>query len=698
VNEIMISCDRESPQDKDSEINISILNDEEEQLLYKFIVGLEGTWETLKDFGQEKSVTWKPKESGSYILMVQAKKENSSKAFDYVSRKQFTIGYANEKLISDIYIDKEIFKIGEKVTVTVESKEELIMFRYFIKEREKWILAKDYSIDNVFMWSANSTGKQEVLVQCKFIHSEKTFEDATKIDFEVEDIENIEITDFKCLNSILLADEELTFEVNAIYEDSRTTLYKFIKLDLNGQAKCMQDYCTKKVVSFKEEASGEYKLLCLAKDMYSPKEYDDRAVIYYEVKPYKPIEIQSFTSDLSSPQAISQKVTLKAVASGGKELRYRFIIEGEENEDSGYIKSNSFAWGPKKEGSYKINLWVKDVSFKGKYEVSEMLYFDIDELARDPVTISEVILNKSNNVLIGEEIKVKAIAQGGTKLLYSYILKIDNIKYEEVIHSESNCFEFTPEKEGRYQLEIRVKDKYSSKEFDVHAMISIQVYEYIPAVIDYVLMEPREYYLVGDQVVLDVITRETQNTLIKYALLINGHKVEETDYVKGKRYIVTPKCSGRYSVKIYAKNENSTKDFDSVKDIALSVNDAPPIMNTMLKCDNIEFFCNEPVNVTAESFGGKDVVYEFYLMEKSEWTLVQSYGKKTYYTFIPFTKGVYKILVLAKSSYKKSAYEDYCIIDIRVNEKILEYKGVLDSNLFSSNRYEEYKEVLQVTE
>ena len=492
----------------------------------------------------------------------------------------------------------------------------------------------------------------------------------------------------------MLANEEIIFEVNAKHEDSRTTLYKFVKIDSLGQAKCIQDYSTKKVVSYREEISGEYRLLCLAKDMYSPKEYDDRAVIHYQVKPYKQIEIQSFTSDLSSPQVVSQKITLKAVVNGGKELRYRFIIEGEENEDSGYIKNNSFQWEPKKEGSYKVNLWVKDISFKGKYEVCKGISFDIDELPRDPVVINEVILNKANNVLIGEEIKVKAIAQGGIKLLYSYIVKLDNVNYEEVGYRENNYFEFIPKKHGRYQIEIKVKDKYSSKEFDVHSIVSIQAHEYIPAVIDYVLMEPREYYLVGDQVVLDVITRETKNTLIKYVLQINGHKVEETDYVKGKRYIVIPKCSGRYSVKVYAKNENSTKEFDSVKDISLLINDAPPIMNTMLKCDKIDFFCNEPINVTAENFGGKDVIYEFYLMEKNEWTLVQSYSKKAYYTFIPFTKGLYKILVLAKSSYKKVAYEDYYIIDIKVSEKLLEHKGILNKNSLSTSSYELEKGML----
>ena len=56
---------------------------------------------------------------------------------------------------------------------------------------------------------------------------------------------------------------------------------------------------------------------------------------------------------------------------------------------------------------------------------------------------------------------------------------------------------------------------------------------------------------------------------------------------------------------------------------------------------------------------GKDVVYEFYLMEKGDWNLVQNYSKKNYYTFMPFSRDEYKVLVLAKSQHNKVSYEDY---------------------------------------
>jgi len=677
MNEIIIGCNIESPQDKNSEIKVFILNEPSEKLLYKFIVGMDGSWETLKDFGEEKSIQWKPEKCGKYILMVQAKNEDSTKAFDYVSRRHFTIGELNEKLIKNVYLDKDNIKVGEKITATVEKENEGFMYRYFLKEKENWVLAKDYSPSNSFTWTGNASGKGELLVQCKFLDSEKAFEDAVKVYFNVENVEKVEIIDFKCLTSPIIVNEELVFSIEAKCDDIRTTLYKFIRINNDGQAKCLQDYSTKKLLSYNESSSGEYRLLCLAKDMYSDKEYDDRAILHYNVIPYEPIRIESFTSDLASPQVIAQNITLKAIIKGGRDLRYRYIIEGTKNEDSGYIRNSFSQWEPKESGDYKITLWVKDISSKEKYEAYKTLDFTIDDILREPIKINEVIINKTEAVLTGEEILVNTIAEGGIKLLYSFIVNKDGQDYCKESYQENGDFSFTPKEAGRFQIEVRVKDKYSEKNFDAHYIVCINVYDYIPASIDYILTEPREYYLVGDQMVVDVIMRDTKNTLLKYVLSINGHKVEETEFVRSKRYIITPKCSGRYSIKVYCKNEKSNKEFDALKEVNLMVKDAPPIMNTLLSCDKVNFYCNEPINVTAQCNGGKDVVYEFYLMEKGEWILVQSYSKKDFYTFIPFIKGKYKILVLTKSGYKKKSYEDYCMIEIKVADKFLLNKDVL---------------------
>ena len=72
------------------------------------------------------------------------------------------------------------------------------------------------------------------------------------------------------------------------------------------------------------------------------------------------------------------------------------------------------------------------------------------------------------------------------------------------------------------------------------------------------------------------------------------------------------------------------------------------------------------VTFKATSKDGKQVCYEFYIMINGEWVLAQPYSRKNYYTFIPFKSGIYRVLVLTKSFYKKVSYEDYDIIDFKV--------------------------------
>jgi hypothetical protein len=192
--------------------------------------------------------------------------------------------------------------------------------------------------------------------------------------------------------------------------------------------------------------------------------------------------------------------------------------------------------------------------------------------------------------------------------------------------------------------------------------------EYIPAKIDYILTDNKKDYLVGDEYQLEVITENTKSTLVQYKVKINGHEVEETEFSKEKKFMITPKCAGKYSIQILARNMGSSKYYDCKKEIEFTVLDSTPVTNCTITTENINYKCNETVNFSVSCQGGKDVVYEFYLMEKGEWKLIQKYSKKSYYAFMPFSKGYYKLLALCKSTLNNLAYEDYSLIEIEVNE------------------------------
>ncbi|MDF2883364.1 MAG: Two component regulator three protein [Clostridiaceae bacterium] len=667
MNEITIHCNLNSPQNVNTSICIEAENNVQEVLLYKFMIGCNGTWKTIKDFETNNSVQWIPEAEGKYIIMVQAKEEKSKKPFQYVTRVDFIIGNIEEKLIDSINLNNDTFKIGDKLILEVTANYSPLMFRYWLRQNENWQLIKEYSPDNILSWTIKSSGEQEILAECKRVESKNNFDDFKSVKFQVSEIKSLEIKDFKCLSDDLLVDSEIIFQVDASADDSRTTLYKFVKLNSKGKALCVQDYSTKKIVSFIEKESGTYRLLCLAKDMYSQREYDDRAIINYEIKPYNKIEIQSFTSDLNSPQINGSEIVLKAVVKGGKELLYRYIIDGNYGEDSGYIRNNTYMWKANHYGTYNVSLLVKDKQFQGLSEDESNFEFTIDEKSDEPVIIKNVTIDRNiTRLLTNSTVKITADAEGGTKLKYSFIVKKDGKDIEKIQYGDCNWVNFTPEQSGNYELEVWVKDKYSEREYDSHSTIYFEIFDYLPANIDYVLKPSKEYYVCGDGVCLLIICENTSSILVKYILKINGHKVEESDFVKNMRYSFVPKVPGIYAVEIFAKNIKCNKEFDCKREVAITVNDAIPITNCTLKIDKAKIQINEGITLTAECDGGKNVLYEFYVMEKDDWILVQKYSEKNYYTFIPFSNGIYKVLSLVKSSNKRTSYEDYAIMEFMV--------------------------------
>ena len=134
-----------------------------------------------------------------------------------------------------------------------------------------------------------------------------------------------------------------------------------------------------------------------------------------------------------------------------------------------------------------------------------------------------------------------------------------------------------------------------------------------------------------------------------------GEKGKESPY---DLFIPSNVSKGKL-VEFQSRYHDNREEFDTKKEISIYVLDSPPVTGTKVICENDDIDINREVTFRVETHGGKDINYEFYLMEKGNWIKVQEYSKKNYYTFIPFVKGEYRVLALVKSFYKKVNYEDY---------------------------------------
>ena len=665
MKEVLIDFDNKSPADLNKNINIAAFLTENDDVEYKFMEGIEGIWKPIQDFSKSNICTWKPTKPGKYMIMVQGKSTNCKNAYDYLGRSEYEI-VENSKLINKVEIDKNKINVGEKLHINVSTNEELVLYRFWIKGKKDWEILRDYTTENEFIFTATKPGNMEVLIECKNVQSERNVDDFTTVKFEVKDLEKIEITNFLCLTQNMLVNEELIFKVEANYEKNRPLLYKFLKINKEGRVTCIQDFSSKSMVTFKEKLPGEYKLLCYVRDMFSTNSFDDRAVIVYNVNPYNEVKIRTFKSDIKSPQAVGTEINLLALVDGGRELLYRYIIEGPISEDSGYIRGNEFIWEPRDEGKYKITIKVKDISFEGDHEDITSIQYEVYNKGEKPVRIVDVKCDKGKRCIIGEAVNIKVKTDGGIKPIYKFTIYKNGVEKESIDYGINNWINFIPEEPGEYEVDIKLKDEFPSKDYDASTSLFIEAKDYIAADIDYILLNSKETYLVGDIINIEAIVKNTKDVLTKFVTKINGYEVENTEFIDEKSIKIKPKCPGKYTFVIYAKNVKSTEEYDSKREVSIYVHEVIPVNSTKLQLSSNDLEVGKEVTFEAISEGGKEVCYEFYIMINGEWVLAQGYSRKNYYTFVPFKKGNYRVLVLDKSFHKDVPYEDYDTIEFEV--------------------------------
>lgn len=591
------------------------------------------------------------------------------------SGKLNEVSKKRNKLIDKVICDKNEIVVGEKCSIKVKTIEnDIYLYRFYMKKYKEWNIVRDYDADNILNYTANQAGLKEFLIQCKRMESIDSFDDYRTININVKESSKVEITNFKCLSKNLIVGQNLKFLVEtrideeSIAKEKIILLYKFCKICKDGKCICIQDYSTKSTVCYEEEQQGTYRLLCLVKRILSNKEYDDRALLVYNVKPYRNIKINSFVADLNSPQASETQIGFTSEVKGGNNLLYRYKVNGPIKQDTGFVKENGFKWNTIEPGEYEIILYVKDEKYSGDYEDTKKIAFTIEKRSKKPVKILDVVVDKEKKIITGEPVNIMVNAEGGTRLQYSFIVKKDNKKIEVINYNKSNWINFIPEQAGEYEVEIMIKDKYSQNPYDANTFVYLKAMEYLPGEIDYIIMPYKETHLIGETVEFECIIQNTQQILVKYETKINGHSVEQTDFSKNKKLRFMPKIAGKYTIEVYAKNIKCMGEYDSKKQVNLYVSEASPVINTKIIANKTEGKVNEEFAIEAISRGGKEVCYEFYLMENNEWKKVQEYSRKHYYSFIPFIPGKYKILALAKSYYKKVNYEDYAEIAFEIKD------------------------------
>lgn len=493
----------------------------------------------------------------------------------------------------------------KKLLITIDNnfKDELL-YKVLIGRNGKWNTIREYSLENKVIWEGDLKGDYMVMVQGRNKESNKPFDYTERVEYAVgtdvskEERADLEITSFNCLSENKMTGEYITFEISTGQKLFRKVLYKFIKVSEDGNMETIREYSDDNYLSYIEKLPGKYKLLAVVKYDDSKSEFDDRAVISYEVRPCDKVFIHNFNRFDSNRNLI-----------GSVDNNYNMGVLGSEDR-------------------------YGDIENKHTY-------------LRDKLILIEA--------QYGEGIEE-----------FTFLVKKDG----KVIHSERdimrNYIYFTPNDNGIYTVEVRIRSGDNIE--NIEGISEFKVLDYRPATMSYVLKSAQNGYSVGKSIYFETISSYNKNTLCRYKVFIDGNFVEEIEYSFNKKFAFIPRCGGRYEFHFLVKDEMSSAEYDDIRIMELFIQEEVNIENIRLVCDKEIIRQGEPITFFAECDGEAAPLYEFHMMVKGEWKMVQNYSRKNYYTFIPFRYDVYRFLMMCKNPKSNNEYDDFCQCEFKVEK------------------------------
>ena len=176
-----------------------------------------------------------------------------------------------------------------------------------------------------------------------------------------------------------------------------------------------------------------------------------------------PLQVQSFTTDLTAPQYAGVGITLAASAAGEGTVRYKFSVtnsSGSTTVLADYSTKTSALWTPTAAGTYTLVYEFKDT--KGNTNKRTLTYKIEDGSASTEPFIKLVTPSSGDQIKKSSACNVTVTAGGGntgTKLLfYKFTVKdsagkIVNVPYYS---RTANC-SFTPIALGKYTVTVSVQ-------------------------------------------------------------------------------------------------------------------------------------------------------------------------------------------------------------------------------------------------
>lgn len=432
--------------------------------LYKYELTKNGTLIATRDFSSDNQFPVNPSEAGSYTITGYVKDSLSSKAYDIVESKSFSV-YDSLSVTSFSRDIQNIF-LGDTVNFNTSvngGSSNGVKYKYVVTKDGQNITTRDYNLSSSFSFIPNAEGSYEISVYSVDAVSSNEYDALSKMSFAVKAR--------PAINSIA-ADTNPSFVNKTVVitatGSTNNALYKFVA-SKNGIELLTQDYSSSSNLSFIPLSAGNYTVSVYVKDVDSLKEYDDTKSVQLIVYDQATIDLNSDKSSILLGGSALYTINSN---NGSGSIQYRFtaIKNGTVINDSGYSASNTYLFTPSESGAYTVTGYIKDMLSGNEFDNQKAVSLTVYNPQLSSVTASSYFYE-------GKAVSLTASSTGASPSGFNY--KYEVYRNSSLIASSSyssmSSFSFTPATSGSYTIKVYGKDGLSAKNFDSIKQINIIV-------------------------------------------------------------------------------------------------------------------------------------------------------------------------------------------------------------------------------
>ncbi|EPY6471938.1 N-acetylmuramoyl-L-alanine amidase [Clostridium sporogenes] len=467
-----------------------------------------------------------------------------------------------------------------------------VLYQFWVKDlsTNSWTMIRDYAESNSFNYTPIKAGKYLIGIHVKDKYSKENLDDFIYENYTVTvskaKLEKVEVS----YNSNVVTNGEIgagkSYVIKGYGNSANGVLYQFWVKDLSTNSWTMiRDYGEANSMTYTPQKSGKYLIGIHVKDKYSEENLDDFIYENYTVSESK-----------AKLEKVEVSYNGNVVTNGEIEVGKSYVIKGNGNSVNGvlyqfwvkdlstnswtmlrdYAETNSFNYTPTKGGKYLIGIHVKDKYSKENLDdfIYENYIVTVSKAKLEKVEVSyngNVVTN--GEIEVGKSYVIKGNGNSPNGVLYQFWVKDLATNSWTMLrdYAETNSFNYTPTKGGKYLIGIHVKDKYSNDTLDDY------IYQNYIIFSSKACLEKVEVKLNGNLISnnLDVgktYTIEgsaTSKNGVLYQFWIKDLSINSwtmlRDYGETNNITYTPKKGGKYLIGIHVKDKNSKESLDDFK-------------------------------------------------------------------------------------------------------------------------------------